>query len=159
MHGIWKTAGLVTCVLGLSACASIVGGRYQRLNVDAKSDGASIVGANCTLRNDKANVNVSIPGTAVMHRSSGALDVTCTKDGQQVAQQVYPSHVRGMVWGNLVFGGLIGFIIDFSNSAARHYPNDLNLIVAAGPASARTMPTQAAPPAVDGSTASRLRQP
>jgi hypothetical protein len=128
MSGLWKKGIVIACVVSVSACASITGGRYQHVSVDAKANGQSITGANCTLSNDHGNVNVNVPGSAVVHRSSQALEVICRKDGAQVASQNYYATVRGMVWGNILFGGVIGLVVDFSNSAAQHYPNQLTLI-------------------------------
>ncbi|SFR91649.1 hypothetical protein SAMN05216570_0596 [Dyella sp. OK004] len=127
MNRLLKNGCTVVCVLGLSACATIVGGRYQHVAVDTNAADQSSVGANCTLTNDRGTVRVTTPATATVHRSSGPLDISCNKDGAQVAQQTFHANVRPMVWGNILFGGLIGIIVDFSNGAAHHYPDHLSL--------------------------------
>lgn len=133
MHQLGKQAIVLALVGGLSACASIVGGTHQQLTVKAQSGGQDIVGANCTVSNDRGSKNVTTPGTVSVHRDSGPLDVHCAKDGAPVGEQEFYSSVRGMVWGNLVFGGLVGVIVDFSNGAARHYPNVLTIMATGTP--------------------------
>jgi len=130
MHQLSKQAIVLALVCGLSACASIVGGTHQQLTVKTRSAGQDIVGANCTVSNQRGSQNVTTPGTVTVHRDSGPLDVHCAKDGAPVGEQEFDSSVRGMVWGNLVFGGLVGIIVDFSNGAARHYPNVLTIMSA-----------------------------
>lgn len=129
MLTLWKNGLVIACVASLSACASIVGGKYQKVDVQPHTpSGQAIAGASCRLSNDRGSVNVTAPGIARVHRSSSPLDVNCRKDGVTVAQQTFPSSVRGMVWGNILFGGLIGIVVDFSNGAAHHYANQLNLV-------------------------------
>lgn len=127
MNRIHQTACVAACVLLLSSCATIVGGKYQQVSVDTKAGDQSSIAAQCTLSNDRGTVSVTTPGTARVRRSDGALDVTCQKDGSQIAQQTYHASTRGMVWGNLLFGGLIGVVVDFTNGAARHYPDHLSV--------------------------------
>ncbi|MET0936439.1 MAG: hypothetical protein ABWX83_10635 [Luteibacter sp.] len=129
MNRVWKNGLVVACVASITACASITGGRYQKLNVQPHTAaGQNITGATCRLSNDRDSVNVTTPGVAKIHRSSSPLDVSCMKDGAQIAHQSYPSSLRGMVWGNILIGGLIGIVIDFSNGAAHHYANQLQLV-------------------------------
>ncbi|OOG59922.1 hypothetical protein [Rhodanobacter sp. C03] len=122
MNSLSKQIIVVAVTCGLSACASIIGGRYQPVSIDARAGDQSIVGADCTLTNDRGQVHVTTPGTVIVHRASAPLSISCEKGGTKVAEQSVPSHVRGMVWGNIVFGGLIGVIVDFSDGAAHHYP-------------------------------------
>lgn len=129
MHTLGKSGLVIACVASITACASITGGKYQKIDVQPHTaSGETIAGATCRLSNDRGSVNVTAPGVARVHRSSSPLDVNCRKDGATVAQQSFPSSVRGMVWGNILFGGLIGIVVDFSNGAAHHYANRLNLV-------------------------------
>ncbi|NKJ23243.1 hypothetical protein [Dyella sp. SG609] len=127
MKLIARTACVAACALLLSSCATIVGGKYQNVSVDTKASDQSSIAAQCTLSNDRGTVSVTTPGTARVRRSDGALDVSCQKDGAQIGQQTYHASTRGMVWGNLLFGGLIGIVVDFTNGAAHHYPDHLSV--------------------------------
>jgi hypothetical protein len=134
MKHLWRKGVVLACALSVSACASIVGGRYQKVQVETRAADQSIR-ADCTLSNGESQVRVTTPGTATVHRSSHDLNVSCQKDGKQIAQQSYDSTIRGMVWGNLIFGGLIGVVVDFSDGASHHYPDKLSVLVASSYAS------------------------
>lgn len=156
MKHLWKKGAVVVCALSVSACASIVGGRYQKVEVDARASGESIR-ADCTLSNGTGDVRVLTPGTAVVHRSASNLLVVCQKDGKQIAQQSYDASIRGMVWGNLIIGGLVGIAIDFADGASHHYPDKLTVnlpsayaAVAAYPNGSAVQGASYATPATDG---------
>ena len=128
MHRIVVKGIVLASVVGLSACATIVGGRYQQVAIQAPAGGGTaIVGSTCSVHNDKGTSNVTAPGRVVVHRSSEPLNVHCVRNGQEVASGVYEAHLRGMFWGNFIFGGAIGMIVDLSDGAARHYPTELTL--------------------------------
>lgn len=145
MKHLGKKAVAVACALSVSACASIVGGRYQKVEVDARAANQSIH-ADCTLSNGAGQVRVTTPGTAVVHRSSHDLSVTCQQDGKQIAQQSYDASIRGMVWGNLIIGGIVGLAIDFSDGASHHYPDKLTIVLPSAYALASTYPSVNAVP-------------
>ncbi len=143
MNNLWKKGAVVACALSMTACASIVGGRYQKVEVETRAADQSIR-ADCTLSNGQGEVRVMTPGTAVVHRSSHDLSVSCQKDGQQIARQSYDASIRGMVWGNILFGGLIGIVVDFSDGASHHYPNKLNVLVPSSATAATDHPASSA---------------
>jgi len=126
MKHLWKNGVVIACALSVTACASIIGGRYQKVEVNTLSANQS-VHADCMLSNGTGEVRVTTPATATVRRSSSNLSVVCLQDGKQVAQQTYDSSIRGLVWGNLIIGGLIGIAIDFSDGASHHYPDKLNV--------------------------------
>ncbi|WP_243048012.1 hypothetical protein [Dyella sp. RRB7] len=128
MQHLWKKGVVLACALTVTGCASIVGGRYQKVAVDTRAADQS-VRADCTLSNGNGSVRVVTPGTAVVHRSAQSLNVTCEKDGKQIAQQAYDANLRGMFWGNLLFGGVIGIVVDLSNGSAQHYPDKLSVML------------------------------
>ena len=128
MRQLSKRATVLGLTCGLSACASIVGGTHQHLSVETRSASHEIVNAECTVSNSRGEQSVSTPGVVTVHRDSGPVDIRCVKDGAPIGSQQFSAHVRPMVWGNLLFGGLIGVIVDFSDGAARHYPNVLEVM-------------------------------
>ncbi|WP_019465838.1 hypothetical protein [Dyella japonica] len=139
MKQVWKKGAVIACALSVSACASIVGGRYQNIQVETRAADQSIR-ADCTLSNGEGQVRVMTPGTATVHRSSHDLNVSCQKDGKQIGQQSYDSSIRGLVWGNIVFGGLIGIVVDFSDGASHHYPDKVSVMVPSSYVAATSTP-------------------
>ncbi|MBB6241236.1 hypothetical protein [Rhodanobacter sp. MP1X3] len=150
MHQLSKKVAVIGLTYGLSACASIVGGTHQHLTVETRSANQDIVGADCTLSNERDTQHVTTPGTVTIHRGSAPLEVRCVKDGASIGGQSFYSTIRPMVWGNILFGGLIGLVVDFSNDAAHHYPNALTVLTTySGQQTSTTyVPSVAAPGAV-----------
>jgi hypothetical protein len=128
MHHWSKQAAVLGLTCGLSACASITGGTHQHLTVETRSAKQDVIHAECTVSNGRGEQHVSTPGVVTLHRDSGPVDVHCVKDGVSIGGQQYLARLRPMVWGNFLIGGAIGFIVDFSNGAARHYPDVLQVM-------------------------------
>ncbi len=57
-----------------------------------------------------------------MHRSLADITLLCTKENFQSASSVTPSSTKGMVFGNILLGGLIGMGVDVATGAAYDYP-------------------------------------
>jgi hypothetical protein len=114
---------LVVTLVGLGGCASIVDGSSQSLSVKTVADGSDVAGSQCSLTNNKGSWYVTAPGTVTIHRSYDALNVKCDHDGYTSNTVSTDSATKGMAFGNLLFGGLIGAGVDMSTGAAYDYPN------------------------------------
>lgn len=107
--------------LFLTGCASIVEGTSQTVMVKTQPE----MGASCQLKNRKGTWYVhQTPGTVVIHKSSFPVMIVCTK-GKHMGKLIQKAHMKGMVAGNAVFGGLIGAEIDSSDGAAYMYPEQM----------------------------------
>ena len=51
--------------------------------------------------------------------------INCSKKGYRPTFTQVSSKTKGMVFGNAVFGGLIGAGVDVADGAAYDYPNDI----------------------------------
>ena len=149
--------GLVALLLGLQACASIVSGTSQNVSVDTPGCAA----ARCELSNDKGKYFVpSTPGTVTVNRSYNNLQVSCSREGATSDLLSVASTTKGMAFGNILFGGVIGAGVDMSTGAAYDYPQLISVALQCGAASmagatpplrlglevARLAPTAGAPP-------------
>ncbi len=123
----------VACLLAatqLVACASVSNGTTSSLKIETMSkDGKEITGANCELSNDSGTVTLVSPGSAIVHRSSSDLKITCKKEGHATASASATSRVTGSMFGNILLGGGIGAIVDHSNGSAYNYPEWMKLIM------------------------------
>jgi hypothetical protein len=147
-----KTRGIVfaASLLSLNACATIVSGNDETVAVTPPA----VQAANCKLQNGKGEWNVtSTPGTTMVKTGSGNMTVTCEKDGYEKGSSIYASNIKGWIWGNLGFGGLIGVVVDLSTGAGYEYPKAMPVAmkkidpVAAG---APTVPAARPAPADQG---------
>jgi hypothetical protein len=108
--------------MGFTGCASIVSGHNQSLSVTTNQGGADVSGAKCTLSNDKGTWYLTTPGSVMVHRSFNELSVNCAHDAYEPGVTMVKSSTKGMAFGNILFGGVIGAGVDMSTGAAYDYP-------------------------------------
>ena len=119
-----KTAVICALTLLASGCASITGSEIQNVALRAKStEGADVAKADCELKNDKGSWKSMTPGFVGVQRSAEDLLVTCTKEGHKEGMLRAVSRASGGMFGNIIFGGGIGAIIDHNKGTGYEYPN------------------------------------
>lgn len=122
-----RTSIMVTgaiALLGLSGCASIVGGHNQPVSVVTPG----CEKAACELTNDKGKWYVSsTPGTVTVRRSYSDMQVNCTKSDHSPVSASVKSSTKGMAFGNIIFGGVIGAGVDMASGAAYDYPSEITV--------------------------------
>lgn len=107
----------------LSGCASITSSSGQAVNVETVSKSEQLVqGAHCKLTNDKGSWEVKTPATITVQKSGADLVVHCTKSGLEDGTARVISSAGAGMWGNIIFGGGVGAIIDHSKGVAYNYP-------------------------------------
>lgn len=118
-------------------CASIVSGQNQTVSVSTPD----CPGASCELTNDKGRWYVpTTPGSVVVNRSYADLLVRCTKGEYEPAYRSVPSSTKGMAYGNILFGGVIGAGVDIVNGSAYDYPAEIQVSMACSASNAPAIP-------------------
>ena len=113
---------LLAALLVLPACASIVEGSTQSLSVATTPKG----GAECKLVNDAGTWYVAhTPGSVSVKRSASAIKATCHHDSGLSGTAVAESKTKGLAFGNILAGGIIGGAVDMSTGAAYDYPPEI----------------------------------
>jgi len=121
--------GLVL-VSTLSGCASITSDAFQPIKVSAASkQGQEVKGANCNLENDKGTWSVVTPDSVMVHRSDENLRVSCNKEGHDEGKALGVSRAAAGLYGNIIFGGGIGAIIDHNTGKGYNYPSRLPIVM------------------------------
>lgn len=115
-------AAMAASAASLTGCASIVSGTSQVVSVETLHSSGPVSGAVCKLENDKGVYYVTTPGTVTVHRAYGDLNVKCEKAGFDPGLATVKSSTKGMMAGNIVFGGFIGAGVDAASGAAYDYP-------------------------------------
>ena len=110
-----------------SGCASITGSKNQPLSVTTTFEGKPIIGAYCTLSNDKGTWYVTTPGSVVVMKAYGDMTATCKKEESHAGVATFQSANEGSVWGNVLAGGFIGYAVDANTGAGFSYPPTLNV--------------------------------
>lgn len=114
---------LLAAIISLTTgCASIVNGTSQSLSVTARQQTGEPVTATCTLTNNKGSWFATTPGSVVVSRSYNDLAVNCISLGLPTGTAIAKSVTKGMAFGNILFGGVIGAGVDMSTGAAYDYP-------------------------------------
>lgn len=116
-----SAACLIACLS--TGCASIVSGHNQSVSVTTRSQGMDLAGAKCSLANDKGQWYVTTPGSVTVHRSFNDLAVNCTHDEFDGGVAMAKSATKGMAFGNILIGGIVGAGIDMASGAAYDYPD------------------------------------
>ena len=132
--GNWRNWALLAAIMPFAGCASIVDGTKQVVSVKTISAAQDVDGAQCSMKNGSGTFYVKTPGTVTVHRAYGPLHVKCTKTGYQPALTTVKSSTKGMAYGNLLFGGVIGAGVDMSDGAAYNYPKLITVPMTALPA-------------------------
>ena len=129
-----KTRQLVVISLTLqtllTGCASITKDSNQPVKIETYSkNNAAINGAKCTAKNERGEWVATAPGNLVVHRSGDNLSVICEKEGEQPGHATVVSRANGGMFGNILFGGGIGAIIDHNKGTAYSYPDWIRVIM------------------------------
>ena len=116
----------------MTGCASMTGTTGQNVSVETRTkDGKTVVGASCELTNSKGKWFVTTPGSVGVRRSNDDMIVLCTKEGFEPGRAHAISDTKGSMFGNIIFGGGIGAIIDHNQGTAYEYPTLLQIILGA----------------------------
>ena len=88
----------------LTGCATIMNGDMVNVPVYSTPSGATVVINGATY---------TTPTTAVVPRGQGDFKLHVEKEGYQPVDIMLTQSVDGWLWGNIIFGGLIGLAVDF----------------------------------------------
>jgi len=91
-----------------SGCASIITGKYQKIPVTSEPPGVKV-------RSDTGE-NIITPGSFTLERN---IDHTLVAEyqGMEPQQKQVKHGLQGWFWGNILFGGIIGGVIDLASGS------------------------------------------
>ena len=100
-------------LLGIVAagCASIIHGSQQDVRVVSNPAGAVV-------RVNLNNMATTTPGVLTLDRKEIGYALTFEKQGYKPVEVSLRRTLDGWVFGNIIFGGIIGIVIDFSSGSA-----------------------------------------
>lgn len=129
-----KNLSLVVCVMALpfitTGCSSITGTENQSVSVQTRQQtGAEVIGAFCELTNNKGKWFVTTPGSVSIHRSNDDMQVICKKENFENGRAAVVSDTKGSMFGNIIFGGGIGAIVDHNKGTAYEYPTVIDILM------------------------------
>jgi hypothetical protein len=114
--------------LAFSGCATITSNEMQLVSLNAAgADGKPIDKAKCTLNNDRGSWDIVAPGFVSVRRSAEDLTVQCKKEGIADGFLRAISRAASGMFGNILFGGGIGALIDHNKGTGYEYPDELQV--------------------------------
>lgn len=121
---------LVVALALLTGCASITKDSNQPVKIETYSkSNQAILGSKCTAKNERGEWSVTTPNAVSVHRSGQNLLVSCEKEGEAPGIATVISRANGGMFGNILFGGGIGAIIDHNKGTAYSYPDWIRVIM------------------------------
>lgn len=111
-------SAILSVILGasllFSGCATLTTSSSQTVTVQTDPPGAV-----CTFTRDRAVVGLVNPTPGTLSVSKNRLDLTvrCDKGGYPEATGTVGSRFQPMTFGNILFGGLVGVVVDASSGA------------------------------------------
>lgn len=131
---IGESAGIFLLCLSLIGCAAIIHGSIQKVPVSSSPAGATV-----TVNGQQTNT----PGVLALERNQKEYTLVFEKKGYKTVQVKLVRSVDGWVWGNIIFGGLIGLAVDFgTGSAYKLSPEAVNVVLAEQGSSIKRLPGQ-----------------
>lgn len=120
----------IFCVSMASGCATITSSDMQNVSMNAKTEkNEPVTGVKCSIKNDKGAWQAELPGFVSIRRSAEDLTVECKKEGQPDGFLRAISRAAGGMFGNIIFGGGIGAIIDHSRGTGYNYPDEMPVVM------------------------------
>lgn len=124
--GRYRSVVLAIVASSVWGCASITSTETQSLALTTKTlEDQDVKGVKCSARNDKGAWEANSPGYITVRRSAEDLMVECKKEGFADGVLRAVSRAAGGMWGNILFGGGIGAIVDHTNGKGYNYPDSL----------------------------------
>lgn len=133
---------LASCCI-LPACASIVEGSSQKINISTNPPAQ----VRCNASNSRGSAATSTPGVLEVKRSKSDLTIRCESD-EYAGQLSDSSNIESWAFGNLLLGGIIGGAIDAGTGALFTYNDAITVPLTPKPSAA------IASPVLDSMTAS-----
>lgn len=130
---IFLTTACLAATLTMTGCASIFSGSTQTLTFKSVPDTANITITNKL--GEKIHTS-STPATVTLKRGNGyfkpaGYEITFSKEGFQTKTVQVKATVNGWYIANIIFGGLIGFLIVDPATGAMYTlsPSDINSVL------------------------------
>ena len=130
---LFLTTACLAAALTMTGCASIFSGTTQTLTFKSVPDAANITITNKL--GEKIHTG-STPATVTLKRGNGyfkpaGYQVTFSKEGFQTKTVQVKATVNGWYIANIIFGGLIGFLIVDPATGAMYTlsPSDINTLL------------------------------
>jgi hypothetical protein len=123
-HYALLSTAVLLAVFGLASCAAIMSSSHQKITFNTAPAGATVEVSDAM---GMPAGSCETPCSLDLKRKR-EYKVVISKTGYAPVEMALDRSSNGWIWGNLLLGGVIGLVIDFtSGSAYKLSPKDLNV--------------------------------
>ena len=108
----------------LAGCATITTGSSQNVTLVTEPGGAACV---FSRGGEIMGVINPTPGTLMLTKGHGDIRVRCSKEGFVDSSGVVGAKFQKMTFGNILFGGIIGIVVDAASGATGEYEPQITI--------------------------------
>lgn len=123
-RNIVLVAIMAMLLLFCASCASIVSSNESTTYIETFPDKAE-----CELHGQDFSRIVSTPNSIHLPAKSAPITIACKKEGYFTTSQALDTSMDGWIWGNLIFGGIIGGVVDLARGAGQKFPPKFSMIL------------------------------
>jgi hypothetical protein len=108
----------------LDGCATLTTSSSQTVTLTTDPAGAA-----CTFKREGKVIGIvnPTPGSLMVEKSHAAIDVSCVKGGYVDATGTVGSKFQAMTFGNILFGGIVGIVVDAASGATAEYEPQISI--------------------------------
>lgn len=108
----------------LAGCATITTGSSQNVTLVTEPGGAACV---FNRGGEIMGIINPTPGTLMLTKGHGDVRVRCSKEGFLDSSGVVGAKFQKMTFGNILFGGIIGIVVDAASGATGEYEPQITI--------------------------------
>jgi len=135
-------AAIAALGVAVSGCATIVSGQSQTVAISTAPSNHAV----CTLSNPRGTWRVNTPGRVKVKRSKEDMDVSCKAPGFADATGTISSDFQMWTLGNIILGGIVGLVVDWSTGATNDYEHRIQIPMDPAPGGFVPPPVRVTPP-------------
>lgn len=117
-------AAVLTPLLLASACASIVSDNESTTYIGTEPEVAR-----CELHGQDFERVVNTPASVTLPSKAAPVTVACEAEGYRRTVADMDTSADGWIFGNILFGGLIGVAIDAARGAGQKFPPNITIVL------------------------------
>lgn len=118
------TAALLALVFLTTACASIVSDNKSTTYLETDPEACR-----CELHGQDFKRVVTTPNSISLPAEAAPITVACTAPGYKRTTAVLDTKADGWIWANIIFGGVVGAVIDGAKGSGFKFPPKYSMVL------------------------------
>ncbi|WP_461211281.1 hypothetical protein [Desulfocurvus sp. DL9XJH121] len=115
---------LLLFLVVLSGCASVVSDNKSVTYIETDPENVR-----CELHGQDFVRKITAPGSISLPSEAAPIIIACKTDGYYTTTQEIDTKMDGWIFGNIIFGGIIGGVIDVARGAGQKFPSRVSIIL------------------------------